>query len=109
VLVLASCAADANILINTCRMIAQRYFFAYQEPMPVEQLVRSLCDTKQVRHNQSIVNQLIQLNTDVCSKFIAIANLPSLAGAQTAPPDSTTRPILRAFTPGVWASYGPVR
>lgn len=42
------CAADANILINTCRNIAQRYFFAYQEPMPVEQLVRSLCDTKQV-------------------------------------------------------------
>lgn len=43
----AGITADANILINTCRQIAQRYFFAYQEPMPVEQLVRSLCDTKQ--------------------------------------------------------------
>jgi hypothetical protein len=42
-------AADANILINTCRLTAQRYYFAYQEPMPVEQLVRALCDTKQVR------------------------------------------------------------
>lgn len=42
-------AADANILINMCRLSAQRYNFAYQEPMPVEQLVRSVCDTKQVR------------------------------------------------------------
>eukprot|EP00878_Enallax_costatus_P002984 GHUV01003180.1.p1 GENE.GHUV01003180.1~~GHUV01003180.1.p1 ORF type:complete len:253 (+),score=59.11 GHUV01003180.1:244-1002(+) len=43
----AGITADANILINTCRLTAQRYYFAYQEPMPVEQLVRSLCDTKQ--------------------------------------------------------------
>lgn len=43
----AGITADANILINTCRLTAQRYFFAYQEPMPVEQLVRALCDTKQ--------------------------------------------------------------
>ncbi len=42
------CAADANILINTCRLAAQRYTFAYQEPIPVEQLVRTLCDNKQV-------------------------------------------------------------
>jgi 20S proteasome alpha/beta subunit len=41
-------AADANILINMCRLAAQRYLFAYQEPMPLEQLVRSVCDTKQV-------------------------------------------------------------
>lgn len=41
-------AADANILINICRMAAQRYLYAYQEPMPVEQLVKSVCDTKQV-------------------------------------------------------------
>jgi 20S proteasome subunit alpha 3 len=39
--------ADANILINMCRLSAQRYYFSYQEPMPVEQLVRSVCDTKQ--------------------------------------------------------------
>ena len=42
-----ACAADANILINMCRLAAQRYYFAYQEPMPVEQLVRSVSDTKQ--------------------------------------------------------------
>lgn len=45
-----SAAADANILINTCRLAAQRYLFAYQEPIPVEQLVKTLCDNKQVRH-----------------------------------------------------------
>lgn len=43
----AGITADANILVNLCRLNAQRYFFAYQEPMPVEQLVRALCDTKQ--------------------------------------------------------------
>jgi 20S proteasome subunit alpha 3 len=43
----AGIMADANILINTARLSAQRYTLAYQEPMPVEQLVHSLCDTKQ--------------------------------------------------------------
>ncbi|KAG0451406.1 hypothetical protein HPP92_026232 [Vanilla planifolia] len=43
----AGIMSDANILINTARVQAQRYTFAYQQPMPVEQLVQSLCDTKQ--------------------------------------------------------------
>ena len=43
----AGMTSDANILINTCRLSAQRHTFTYQEPMPVEQLVQSLCDTKQ--------------------------------------------------------------
>lgn len=43
----AGMTADANILINICRLSAQQYFYAYQEPMPVEQLVRAVCDTKQ--------------------------------------------------------------
>ncbi|KAH6836028.1 20S proteasome alpha subunit C1 [Perilla frutescens var. hirtella] len=43
----AGIMSDANILINTARLQAQRYAYAYQEPMPVEQLVQSLCDTKQ--------------------------------------------------------------
>ena len=47
-----SCAADANILINTCRLSAQRYMMSYQEPIPIEQLVRNLCDTKQVTSAQ---------------------------------------------------------
>jgi 20S proteasome alpha/beta subunit len=39
--------ADANILINSCRLAAQQYTYTYQEPIPVEQLVRALCDQKQ--------------------------------------------------------------
>ncbi|KAL6553122.1 protein with putative role during mitosis [Orobanche gracilis] len=39
----AGIMSDANILINTARVQAQRYTYAYQEPMPVEQLVQSLC------------------------------------------------------------------
>eukprot|EP00898_Chlorokybus_atmophyticus_P001046 jgi/Chlat1/1942/Chrsp153S02245 len=43
----AGITSDANILIQTARLAAQRYTFSYGEPMPVEQLVQSLCDTKQ--------------------------------------------------------------
>ena len=45
----AGITSDANILINTARVAAQRHTFTYAEPMPVEQLVQSLCDTKQAR------------------------------------------------------------
>ena len=44
---MAGITADANILINYARLSAQRYSFAYQEPIPVEQLVQRLCDLKQ--------------------------------------------------------------
>ena len=40
-------SADANILINSARLAAQRHAFAFGEPVPVEQLVRALCDAKQ--------------------------------------------------------------
>lgn len=43
----AGITADANILINICRQAAQRYYLTYQEPIPVEQLVQAVCDTKQ--------------------------------------------------------------
>ena len=43
----AGITADANIITNQCRIAAQRYLYAYQEPMPIEQLVRTICDTKQ--------------------------------------------------------------
>jgi len=39
--------ADANILINEARLSAQRYLYAYQQPIPVEFLVQQICDTKQ--------------------------------------------------------------
>ncbi|PHU04600.1 Proteasome subunit alpha type-4 [Capsicum chinense] len=43
--VVAGVMSDANILINTAMVQAQRYTFSYKEPMPVEQLVQSVCDT----------------------------------------------------------------
>jgi len=43
----AGITSDANILINTSRLQCQRYLFTFQEPIPVDQLVRGLCDTKQ--------------------------------------------------------------
>lgn len=43
----AGITADANILINRARLVAQRYSFSYQEPVPVEYLVQNICDMKQ--------------------------------------------------------------
>lgn len=43
----AGITADANILINSARLSAQRYMFTYQTQVPVENLVRSLTDIKQ--------------------------------------------------------------
>lgn len=39
--------SDANVLINELRLIAQRYFLQYQEPIPCENLVANLCNIKQ--------------------------------------------------------------
>lgn len=38
--------ADANVLIDEMRLSAQRYLLQYQEPIPIEQLVSSICDIK---------------------------------------------------------------
>jgi len=43
----AGITSDANVLTQQLRLTAQRYLLLYQEPMPVEQLVSSLCDLKQ--------------------------------------------------------------
>ncbi|TNN58818.1 Proteasome subunit alpha type-4 [Liparis tanakae] len=43
----AGITADANVLTNELRLIAQRYLLQYQEPIPCEQLVTALCDIKQ--------------------------------------------------------------
>ena len=43
----AGITSDANILLNHARLIAQRYLFAYQEPIPIEQLLQQICDIKQ--------------------------------------------------------------
>jgi 20S proteasome subunit alpha 3 len=43
----AGLTADANILIHRARVASQRYLYTYQEAMPVEQVVRDVCDYKQ--------------------------------------------------------------
>eukprot|EP00842_Homolaphlyctis_polyrhiza_P006046 jgi/Hompol1/6442/HPOL_001707-RA len=43
----AGLTADANSLINYCRIQAQKHLFRFNEPIPVEQLVQNLCDMKQ--------------------------------------------------------------
>ena len=43
----AGITADANILVQNLRLEAQRYTYGYQEPIPIEQLVVRVCDTKQ--------------------------------------------------------------
>jgi 20S proteasome alpha/beta subunit len=43
----AGITADANILINSARLEAQRFQYGYQEPIPIEQLVVRVCDIKQ--------------------------------------------------------------
>ena len=44
----AGMTADANILINYARSAAQTYLQTYNEEIPCEQLVRRLCDLKQM-------------------------------------------------------------
>ncbi|ELT98287.1 hypothetical protein CAPTEDRAFT_152113 [Capitella teleta] len=44
---LAGITSDANVLTNQLRLIAQRYSLQYQEPIPCEQVVSTLCDIKQ--------------------------------------------------------------
>ncbi|KAJ1981119.1 Proteasome subunit alpha type-3 [Dimargaris verticillata] len=43
----AGITSDANNLIDSARVFAQQYTLAYNEPIPVEQLVQRLCDAKQ--------------------------------------------------------------
>lgn len=43
----AGITSDANILINRLRLTAQQHAYSFSEPMPVEQLVTSICDYKQ--------------------------------------------------------------
>jgi 20S proteasome subunit alpha 3 len=43
----AGLTADANILIGQARLKAGRFFYSYQEPIPVETLVEHVCNYKQ--------------------------------------------------------------
>jgi len=43
----AGLTSDANVLVNKLRVTAHQHVFNYAEPIPVEQLVTSICDVKQ--------------------------------------------------------------
>lgn len=43
----AGITSDANILVNYCRLASQRYLFQYDEAVPLENLLMTVCDTKQ--------------------------------------------------------------
>lgn len=47
VTLVAGLTADANILIQEARLGSQRYLYTYQQAMPVEQVVKSVCNYKQ--------------------------------------------------------------
>lgn len=44
---MAGLTADANILIEELRLRAGRYQYQFQEPIPIEQLVKHVCNYKQ--------------------------------------------------------------
>lgn len=43
----AGLTSDANILIDNARLRACQYMYQFQEPIPIEQLVEYVCNTKQ--------------------------------------------------------------
>lgn len=43
----AGLTADANILIEEARVGSQRYLYTYQDTMPIEQIVKAVCNYKQ--------------------------------------------------------------
>lgn len=43
----AGITSDANVLTNQLRLFSQRHMLQYQEAIPCEQLVATLCDIKQ--------------------------------------------------------------
>jgi 20S proteasome subunit alpha 3 len=47
VCLVAGLTADANILVHEARLGSQRYLYTYQQQMPVEQVVKSVCNYKQ--------------------------------------------------------------
>jgi len=48
----AGLTADANVLIDYLRRTAANYKLTFQEPQPIEQLVRMVCDAKQTYTQQ---------------------------------------------------------
>lgn len=47
ILSVAGLSSDASILIDQARLRSQRYYYQYQEPIPIEQIVEHICNYKQ--------------------------------------------------------------
>jgi len=43
----AGLTSDANVLIGYLRRVAQNHYSQYQEPQPLESMIRTMCDLKQ--------------------------------------------------------------
>lgn len=47
IVAVAGITSDANTLIDYARRVYQQYYLSYGEPMPIDQLVQSVCNMKQ--------------------------------------------------------------
>lgn len=74
--VVAGLTADANLLVNHARLSAQRYLYQYGEHMPVEQLVKRVCDYKQVRREMSRLRFDCKCGTDLYTLILLLAPVP---------------------------------
>ncbi|KAF3645113.1 Proteasome subunit alpha type-4-2 [Capsicum annuum] len=77
--VVAGVMSDANILINTAMVQAQRYTFSYQEPMPVEQLVQSTAQSILTQDYKDDITreEAVQIALKVLSKTLDNTSLTS--------------------------------
>ena len=81
----AGITADANILINQLRLSSQQYTFQYQQPEPVEELVRDICDLKQGytqyggMHTESTSPTRVTPLVVIVVMFVAVSHLVLVA------------------------------
>jgi 20S proteasome alpha/beta subunit len=83
----AGITSDANILINYARLYAQRYMYAYQESVPVENLVKDICDMKQGKENEKLTNSrlyTIRRNETIWS-FLTLCRMGQIPWFPTLP------------------------
>ena len=71
--------ADANILIQEARVRSQRYLYEYQEPIPVENMVKAVCNYKQaytqfggLRYVKLYLNPILTYTTLIINQSLII-------------------------------------
>ncbi|PHT70101.1 Proteasome subunit alpha type-4 [Capsicum annuum] len=102
--VVAGVMSDANILINTAMVQAQRYTFSYQEPMPVEQLVQSVYYKDDITREEAVQIALKVLsktldNTSLTSKKLELVEVFLSNGKvkyQACSPDTLNKILVNA-------------